>query len=67
MLDLNYPKEGKLAAKLAKRIGQGGPMKQFLNEVQPFTRTIRAGLAIARAVEAKVDNRLYEVGVAETL
>ena len=30
-----------------------------------FTRTIRIVLAVARAWEARVDNRLYEVGVAE--
>lgn len=57
----------KLSAKISKRIGQGGPIKDWLNEVQPYTRSIRIILAIARAIEAKIDNRMYEVGIAEAL
>jgi hypothetical protein len=53
------------AAKMVRRIGQGGPMRPFLSEVHPFTRTVRIILGVARAWEAKIDNRLYEVGVAE--
>jgi polyphosphate kinase 2 (PPK2 family) len=50
-----------------KHIGRGGPNQDFLQGVKPFTRTIRIFLAVARALEARDDNRLLEVGVAETL
>lgn len=65
--DLSQRKEIKLASKQMKRIGQGGPIKPFLEDVHPFTRSIRIVLAVARAWEARVDNRLYEVGIAEAL
>ena len=65
--DVTRHRQSKLAAKLSKRIGQGGPMRIFLDEVQPFTRSVRAFLAVSRAIEAHVDNRLFEVAVAETL
>lgn len=65
--DTAMRKQCKAAATQSKRIGQGGPVKPFLDEVQPFTRIIRIVLAIARAWEARVDNRLYEVGLAEAL
>jgi hypothetical protein len=32
-----------------------------------MTRTIRIVLAVARALEARVDNRMFEVGMAEAL
>lgn len=51
--------------KVIKRIGRGGPTAIFHNEIQPFTRSIRLILAICRAWEARVDNRLCEVGLAE--
>ena len=55
------------ALRMVKKIGRGGPIKEFLNQVQPFTRTVRIVLAVARAWEAHVDNRLVEVGIAEAL
>lgn len=55
----------KKAWKFAKYIGRGGTVKPFLAGVQPFTRTIRLILAIARALEARVDHRMTEVGFAE--
>ena len=58
-------KQLKAAYKQMKRVGQGGVIRPFLQYVHPFTRTIRLILAIARAWEARVDNRLYEVGLAE--
>jgi hypothetical protein len=33
--------------------------------IHPFTRTLRIFIACARAWEARVDNRFYEVGIAE--
>ena len=65
--DVTVRKQMKMAAKQSKRIGQGGLIKPFLEDVHPFTRSIRITLALARAWEAKVDNRLYEVGLAESL
>jgi hypothetical protein len=65
--DLDIKGERKQAFRMYKRMGQGGPMALFLNGVQPFTRLIRIVLATARAWEAKVDNRLYEVALAEAL
>lgn len=50
---------------MVKQLGRGGPIKLFFDEVQPFTRTLRLVLALARALEARVDNRFYEVGIAE--
>jgi hypothetical protein len=63
--DVTLRRQAKAAAKQAKNVGQGGPMKSFLNPVQGFTRSIRIILACARAWEARVDNRFYEVGLAE--
>jgi len=60
-------KQAKHALKQMKTIGQGGVIRLFLQVVHPFTRTIRIVLAVARAWEARVDNRLYEVGLAEGL
>lgn len=57
----------KHAFKQMKNVGRGGPNRDFLQGVKPFTRTIRIFLAVARALEARVDNRLFEVGVAEAL
>jgi hypothetical protein len=65
--DVSKKKQAKQALKVVKRIGQGGPIRPFLQDVHPFTRSLRIVLAVARAWEAKVDNRLYEVGIAETL
>jgi polyphosphate kinase 2 (PPK2 family) len=64
--DVSKKKQAKQALKVVKRIGQGGPIRPFLQDVHPFTRSLRIVLAVARAWEAKVDNRLYEVGIAET-
>jgi hypothetical protein len=63
--DVTLKRQAKAAAKQAKNVGQGGPMKLFLDQVQGFTRSIRIILACARAWEARVDNRFYEVGIAE--
>lgn len=60
-------KQARKGVKFLKKIGRGGPTKPFLAEVHPFTRTIRIILAIARGWEARVDNRLVEVGIAEAL
>ena len=66
-LNVGKRRQGKIAAKMAKHIGQGGPVRPFLQDVQPGTRTIRLILAICRAWEAQADDRLVEVGIAETL
>ena len=58
-------KQGKRALKAMKTIGRGGVSKDFLNHVKPFTRTIRIVLAVARGWEARVDNRMFEVLIAE--
>jgi hypothetical protein len=60
-------RQAKDALKSMKAIGRGGPSRDFLTNVKPFTRTIRIVLAVARGWEARVDNRLYEVGIAEAL
>jgi len=60
-------KQAKHALKQMKDIGKGGPIRIFLQKVHPFTRSIRIILAVARAWEARADNRLYEVGLAEGL
>ena len=52
------------AVKMVKHLGQGGPMKYFLNYVQPFTRTIRLLMASWRWVEA-AQCRRGEVGTEE--
>jgi hypothetical protein len=65
--DVSRHKQARRARKMVKNIGRGGPIAPFLAMVHPFTRTLRIVLAFARAWEAKVDNRLYEVGLAEAL
>lgn len=57
----------KAAVKVEKVIGRGGKNRPFLKGVQPFTRTMRLYMAINRGVEASVDNRFWEVLVAEAL
>ena len=52
------------ALKLIKRLGQGGPMRLFLDAVQPFTRTIRIVVAAWRWFEASKCRR-SEVGTEE--
>ena len=63
-LNLMKRKGPKLAAKLVKRMGQGGPMRPFLKASQPFTRTVRIVCAIWRFVEATRPRRV-EVGFRE--
>jgi hypothetical protein len=58
-------KQAKRALKSMKVIGRGGVSRDFLKLVHPFTRSIRILLAIARGWEARIDNRFYEVLVAE--
>lgn len=65
VLDVTHRRQLKAAAKISKRIGQGGTIRFFLDQIQPFTRLIRFILAVARAIEAHVDNRMLEVGLAE--
>ncbi len=64
-LNVNKHRQAKLALKFVKHIGQGGPLSVFFDEVQKFTRTMRIVLGVARAWEARVDNRLLEVSMAE--
>jgi len=58
-------KQAKKAFKSMKAIGRGGNSRYFLRHVKPFTRSIRIILAVARGLEARRDERLYEVGIAE--
>ena len=67
LYDVTRRRQGKRALKAMKTIGRGGVSKDFLKHVKPFTRSIRIVLAVARGWEARVDNRLYEVMVAEAL
>jgi len=60
-------KGAKHAFRQYKAIGRGGPNTDFLSDVKPFTRSIRIILAVSRALEARVDNRLTEVGMAEAM
>ena len=60
-------RQAKQALKSMKAIGRGGPSRDFLQEVQKFTRSIRIVLAVARGYEARRDHRLIEVGLAEAL
>mmetsp|Transcript_17226 Transcript_17226/g.32607 ORF Transcript_17226/g.32607 Transcript_17226/m.32607 type:complete len:884 (-) Transcript_17226:131-2782(-) len=57
----------KAAVKVEKVIGQGGKNRPFLKGVQPFTRTMRLYMAINRGIEASVDNRFWDVLIAEAL
>jgi hypothetical protein len=52
--------------KLVKRLGQGGPMRWFLDRVHPFTRTLRILVGAWRWVESAQCRRL-EIGVEETM
>jgi len=63
-VDLYRNKGGKFALKLVKLLGHGGPMRGFLKDVQPFTRTVRIVVATWRWIEAAPCRRL-EVGVEE--
>jgi len=68
-MELLEPKKRKAmkhAFKYAKRMGQGGPMRGFLNGVQPFTRGVRLLVAAWRWFESAPCRRL-EVGVEESL
>jgi len=67
MYNVTKHKQAKMALKSVKGIGRGGPSADFLAVVQPFTRSIRIILAVARGWEAKVDNRFVEVLLAEAL
>lgn len=67
LLNLSRRKQTKLAIRQAKAIGRGGPNRDFLQDFQPFTRTLRIALATFRALEARVDNRFLEVGIAEAM
>lgn len=60
-------RQAKKALKSVKGIGRGGPSRDFLSNIKPFTRSIRIILAVARGWEAKVDNRFTEVMLAEAL
>jgi len=54
------------AMRIVKKLGQGGPMKYFLNFVHPFTRTLRILVAAWRWVEA-AQCRRGEVGTEEAM
>lgn len=60
-------KQAHRALKHEKAMGRGGPNRDFLSNVHPFTRTLRLSIAICRGLEARVDNRLAEVGLAEAM
>jgi hypothetical protein len=65
LYDVTRRKQSKHALKAMKTIGRGGVSKDFLKHVKPFTRSIRIVLAVARGWEARVDNRMFEVLIAE--
>jgi len=54
------------AYKIVKQLGQGGPMKYFLNYVHPFTRSLRIIVAAWRWIEA-AQCRRGEVGTEEAM
>jgi len=54
------------AVRIVKKLGQGGPMKYFLNFVHPFTRTLRIVVAAWRWIEA-AQCRRGEVGTEEAM
>lgn len=62
---LRYKSLDKMS-KLVKRLGQGGPMRFFLDRVHPFTRSVRIFVAAWRWIEAAPCRRL-EVGIEETI
>lgn len=57
----------KTTLKAVKSIGRGGSSERFLNDVHPMTRSLRLVMAFGRAMEASVDNRFWEVLVAEAM
>ena len=63
-LNLMKRKGPRKALKLVKHLSQGGPMKDFLNNVKVATRTIRIVAATWRWIEAP-ESRRFEVGFAE--
>lgn len=63
-IDLLKSKGPKHALKIAKRMGQGGVMRPFLNDVTVFSRTLRIFVALWRWYEAAPCRRT-EVGVEE--
>ena len=65
LYNVSKRKQSKHALKAMKTIGRGGVSKDFLKHVKPFTRSIRIVLAVARGWEARVDNRMFEVLIAE--
>ena len=62
----NMEKNAHRAYKIVKELGQGGPMKYFLNVVQPFTRSVRILMATWRWIEA-AQCRRGEVGAEEAM
>ena len=54
------------AMRIVKKLGQGGPMKYFLNFVHPITRTLRILVGSWRWVEA-AQCRRGEVGTEEAM
>lgn len=65
LYDVTRRKQSKHALRAMKTIGRGGVSRDFLKNVKPFTRSIRILLAVARGWEARVDNRMMEVFIAE--
>jgi len=64
VLDPTKYKTMKKLLKYSKRLGQGGPVRDFLNAVQPFTRGMRILVGSWRWFEASPCRR-WEVGVEE--
>ena len=57
----------KRAVKAMKAIGRGGYNRSFLQNVHPLTRTVRLYMAVMRGSEARVDDRFWEVLIAEAM
>jgi hypothetical protein len=66
-LNVSKHKQARKALKQVKRMGRGGPVRDFLKNVHPLTRTLRLVIAVFRGLEARVDNRMLEVGLAEAM
>ncbi len=64
---LHKKKGMKDALKAVKALGRGGMNRPFLEGVHPFTRTVRLYMAIMRGIEARADNRFWEVLIAEAM
>mmetsp|Transcript_28893 Transcript_28893/g.48498 ORF Transcript_28893/g.48498 Transcript_28893/m.48498 type:complete len:544 (-) Transcript_28893:13-1644(-) len=64
--DLLRKKGPKITLKLIRRLSQGGPIRPFLKNVQPFTRCVRILVAVWRTIEAARCRR-REVRLAELL